>query len=444
GMPAVEVAWRIQEGEPAYINRVTVVGNTYTHEDVIRDRLLVLPGDVYSQDALLQSYQAISGLGFFETPLPTPLIEPTEDGDVNITFEVEERQTGSINFGTAIGGYGGLSGFLGYDQPNLFGQAKSGHLRAEFGRFSTNFQASYTDPSILGSLYSGSASVFSRNNRFGLNGGFNLEGGEYRQTGTSIQFGVPLPFDRWTRATIGYSIVNTSYDDFQSDETTTLFNLPTALQSSLTLGLLRNTLNHTLFPTAGTRQQLSAQLNGGPLGGDGDFQKYIFEGSWYVPAGEVGGDAPGSRPIRFTLGLNAEIGAIVGDPSLFPFERFFMGGVQFGRTLRGYEETTITPLGFIPEGQNGVPLEARLGDAYLRLSAEYAVRISDNLSLSTFYDAGNVWSGPGAINPARLFRGAGLGVTLVTPFGPLGLDYAYGFDKTDPGWQLHFKMGPTF
>ena len=26
-------------------------------------------------------------------------------------------------------------------------------------------------------------------------------------------------------------------------------------------------------------------------------------------------------------------------------------------------------------------------------------------------------------------------------FGPIGLDYAYGFDKTEPGWQLHFNLG---
>ena len=46
------------------------------------------------------------------------------------------------------------------------------------------------------------------------------------------------------------------------------------------------------------------------------------------------------------------------------------------------------------------------------------------------------------IDPSRLYRGAGFGVQLVTPFGPIGLDYAYGFDKARPGWQLHFKMGP--
>jgi len=48
------------------------------------------------------------------------------------------------------------------------------------------------------------------------------------------------------------------------------------------------------------------------------------------------------------------------------------------------------------------------------------------------------------------FRGAGFGVAVVSPLGPLGIDIAYGFDKKDvfgrpaPGWQLHFKLGNVF
>lgn len=83
----------------------------------------------------------------------------------------------------------------------------------------------------------------------------------------------------------------------------------------------------------------------------------------------------------------------------------------------------------------------RLGDAYILLNAEYAMRLNDAFSVSTFFDAGNIWRSPSEIDPTRLLRGAGFGVLVVTPFGPLGLDYAYGFDKAVPGWQLHFKMG---
>jgi outer membrane translocation and assembly module TamA len=51
----------------------------------------------------------------------------------------------------------------------------------------------------------------------------------------------------------------------------------------------------------------------------------------------------------------------------------------------------------------------------------------------------------GEFNTSRLFRGAGVGVTLVTPFlGAIGIDAAYGFDRPNPGWEIHFKMGNTF
>lgn len=437
----VNVAWEIEEGQPAFINQIRITGNTYTHEDVIRAQLVILPGDVYSEQALIQSYQRIQALGFFETPMPTPDIVPNEvTGDVDITFVVKEKQTGSVNFGTALGGATGVAGFLGYDQPNLFGQAKSGHLRWEFGRYSNNFEASYSDPAVLGSRYSGSLSLFSSRDRF-----FTFSEGQRRRTGSALRVGIPLPLDiRNSRLSVGYSLSRTTYEEFEEEQASSLFSLPPGVQSTVTLALTRSTIDHPLFPTRGTRMELEANLNGGVLGGDGDFQKYTLSGSWYAPVGQLGGSQPGSRPVLMTLGLTAEAGALFGDASRFPFERFWMGGVQFGRPLRGYEETTVTPRGVIARNVNGVPLEDRFGDSYLRLSAEYAIRMNDNISLSAFYDAGNVWLRPAEINPMKLARGAGIGIQLVTPFGPLGLDYAYGFDKAVPGWQLHFKFGQAF
>ena len=437
GEPAVRVGWDIVEREPAYINRVSIVGNTYTHEDVIRDRIFILPGDVYSEELLIQSYRGIMGLWFFETPMPTPQMDQLENGDINVTFEVEEKQTGSVNFGTTIGGWGGLAGFLGYDQPNLFGQAKTGHLRWEFGRRYNNFSASYSDPAILGTQYSGSLSVFStKENRF-----FNFPEGERRRTGGSVQLGLPLPFDRrFSRLFVGYQLSRTTYENFGA-EGGDIFTLPPGILSTLSLSLMRNSLDSPLFPTVGTRQELRAELSGGPLGGDGNFQTYTVRGQWWAPVAQFGGGQPGVRPVRTTLGISAEAGAIFGDAENFPFERFWMGGVQFGQTLRGYDETTITPLGYLPERTGGVRLSDRLGDAYVKLTAEYAIRFNDNVSVSAFGDAGNIFRDPMDINPTRMFRGAGLGIQLVTPFGPIGLDYAYGFDKTEPGWQLHFRFG---
>jgi outer membrane protein insertion porin family len=438
--PTVRVAWEVEEGQPASIRRVAVAGNTFTHESVIRNQILVLPGDVYSEELLISSYRRISATGFFEAPMPLPSIEQVpETGEVDITFNVVEKQTGSVNFGTSLGGSLGVQGFVGYDQPNLFGQAKSGHLRWEFGRYSNNFEASYSDPAIAGSWLSGSLSLFSSRDRF-----FTFREGQRRRTGIATRVGIPMPRDRFSRASVGYSLSRTTYQEFDQEEGSSLFSLPPGVQSTISLGMQRMALDHPIFPTIGTRLELDASFSGGLLGGDGDFQKYTVNGAWYVPVGSLGSGQPGTRPVRFTLGLGMEAGALFGDASRFPFDRFWMGGVQFGRPLRGYDETTVTPRGYIPRGAVGIPLDQRFGDAYMRLSAEYAVRFTDNISVGAFYDAGNVWRNPGEMNPTRMFRGAGFGLMLVTPFGPLGLDYAYGFDRDEPGWQMHFKFGQGF
>lgn len=198
-----------------------------------------------------------------------------------------------------------------------------------------------------------------------------------------------------------------------------------------------------MFPTAGSRQSWNTEFNGGILGGDGEFIRHLAEAAWFVPVGQLGGGG-GGAPVRFTLGLSLKAGAVFGDVTNFPFDRFWMGGVQFGQPLRGYDETSITPYGFFPERSGDISDIQRLGDAFLSMTAEYAIRVSNNLSLSAFLDAGNVWSDPRSIDPTSLYRGAGLGVQLVTPFGPIGLDYAYGFDKLEPGWQFHFRMGPGY
>jgi outer membrane protein insertion porin family len=439
GPPTVTASWQIVERSPAIVNRVSIAGNEYTYEWVIRNQISILPGDVYSQDRVLRSYQSISSLGFFEAPMPFPDIQPNEDGDVDITFNVVEKQTGSVNFGTSVGGGVGLSGFLGYQQPNLFGQAKSGSVRWDFGRFISSFTLSYSDPALFQSTTSGSISLFNSRDRF-----FQFSTGRRRRLGVTTRFGFPWPNSRVTRFFVGYGISRTRYELFSDVDDTSLFGRPPGVQSQLTFGITRQTLDHPLFPTVGSRQNVSVEVNGGLLGGDGRFTKMMADATWWVPVGQLGGGESGGQGVRFALGLTLRSGAVFGNADAFPFDRFWMGGVQFGQNLRGYDETSITPLGFFPERARGISDIDRLGDAFFSLTAEYAIRLNDQISIQAFYDAGNVWREPSEFDPTRLFRGAGLGLQLVTPFGPIGLDYAYGFDKTTPGWQLHFRMGPGF
>jgi len=440
GHPTIRAGWRIQEQTQAYVNRVIIAGNDFTFDRIIRDKVFLLPGDVYSEARLLQSYQNIQSLGFFESPMPAPDIRPDEEtGDVDIIFNVQEKQTGSLSFGTAVGGGVGLSGFLGWDQPNLFGQAKILNLRWDFGRYINSATVSFTDPALFQTTTSGSVSLFNSTDRF-----FQFATGRRRRMGFTTRFGVPFPGSLRTRVFAGYSLSRTSYEAFRSADDTSLFGLPPGLLSSVSVGITRQTLNHPLFPTSGSMQTWNVELNGGPLGGAGDFVKQTVQAQWMIPVGQLGGEGTTPGSVQFAMGLHVRGGALFGDASRFPFESFWMGGVQFGQPLRGYDETSITPRGYFPERGGGIRQIERLGNAYFSTTAEFKTVISSNIGISAFFDAGNNWEGPGHLNTSRLFRGAGFGVQLVTPFGPIGLDYAYGFDKAEPGWQLHFKMGPNF
>ena len=435
--PTVDVGWAIEEGPQAYIGRVNIVGNEYTYERVIRDKIFILPGDVYSQERIIQSFQSISSLGFFEVPMEVPDIAPNQDGDVDVTFTVTEKPTGAVNFGTSVGGgTGGLSGFIGYDQPNLFGKGKSGSLRWDFGEFLNNQTLTYVDPGVFESLVSASVNLFNARDRF-----ISFRSGRRKRLGGDLRLGFLIPGARFTRFFTGYGLSRTDLTLQSGGTDTSLFGRPPGTQSTFSIGLTRATLNHPLFPTVGSRQSVNIAFTGGPLGGDGRFVKYTADGSWWLPIGVMGGDAATGSGTIFALGMTMRMGALQGNHDPFPFDGFWMGGVQFGQQLRGYDETTVTPLGYFEEQGAGIRDIDRLGSAFFSMTTEIAMRLGAQMSASLFMDAGNVWRNTAEIDPTRLFRGAGLGIQLVTPFGPIGLDYAYGFDKTTPGWQLHFRLG---
>ena len=437
--PTVDVGWAIEEGPQAYIGRVNIEGNEYTYERVIRDKIFILPGDVYSQERIIQSFQSISSLGYFEVPMDVPSIVPNGDGDVDVTFVVTERPTGAVNFGTSVGGgTGGLSGFIGYDQPNLFGKGKSGALRWDFGQFQNNQTLTYTDPGVFESLVSARVNLFNSRDRF-----ISFRSGRRRRMGGDFRLGFLIPGARFTRFFSGYGLSRTEFTLQSGSTDRSLFGIAPGTQSTLSLGITRATLNHPIFPTVGSRQTVNLEFTGGPLGGNGKFVKYTAEGSWWLPVGRLGGseDEAGSGTV-ISLGMTMRMGALQGNHDRFPFDGFWMGGVQFGQQLRGYDETTITPLGYFEDRSPAIQDIDRLGSAFFSMTTELALRMGAQMSASIFMDAGNVWRSAAEIDPSTLFRGAGVGVQLVTPFGPIGLDYAYGFDKTTPGWQLHFRLGP--
>jgi outer membrane protein insertion porin family len=183
------------------------------------------------------------------------------------------------------------------------------------------------------------------------------------------------------------------------------------------------------------------------LGGTGNFQRIDAEGKFYAPLGQLG--PPGSSSVKFVLGFSTRSGFVFGNSPFFE-QLFTLGGTQFFIPLRGYDEASITPFGYDPNASARGASPNAFGKAFFTMSGELGMRVSQMLYISTFFDAGNVWARPAQFDPTRLFRGAGIGAAVISPLGPLGIDYAYGFDRVDvfgrpkPGWKLHFKLGNFF
>lgn len=446
GTNLVDLRWQIFEGTPSVVNRINIVGNNVTHEDVIRRAILMVPGDVYREEALIQSYQRISNLNFFNQPLPMPQMTPaTEQGDlVDVTFEVEERNTGNFNFGASVGQGTGLGGFLGVEQPNLFGRGKTISFQWQFGTNVSDFNISYTDPAIRGSLVSGSFSLHNTRLRFTVG-----DLGRIRTRGGRMQIGFPLFGSNFTRVFLNYTLEQSDFDD--ESAISTAFTCNNCILSSLGFSVLRDTRIDLPFATGGAMHRFDIAQAGGPVGGSGNFRRATFEGRWYAPLARLGGSDPTANPLKFVLGFTAKTGFVWGDPGPHFRQLFSMGGTQFGIPLRGYDEFSITPQGFdaAARGFQANNVDS-FGQSYFAMTGEIGLRFSQAFYFSTFLDAGNVWSTPARFNPTHLFRGSGVGLNVLSPLGPIGIDYAYAFDRLDidgnhaPGWKFHFRLGNIF
>ena len=443
----VNLRWEIDEKSPAIVNRIDITGNDYTYESCIREQIVMAPGQVFKRDYLMRSYENIANLNFFDSPLPEPDVKPDDNGDVDITFKVKEKRTGNVNFGASMGQGTGLGGFIGLDQPNLFGRCKRAQLNWQFGKYINDFQLTYSDPNIRDSRISGSINAYNTKTRYTI-----ADLGQSTRVGGQVQFGLPIPNSYFSRLFVSYGGESVKYaNDSGTLLSTIITSCKSCFRSSVGVSYQHDTRVGMPFASQGGVQTLAATFNGGPLGGTANFQKYTTELRSYAPLAYLGGDVLGGQPMTIVAGLTARAGAVLGDPGpFFSSQSFALGGTQYGEPLRGYCEFSITPAGYDPTACNGNAKTTSFGNSFFVTTAELGLRVNQSVYVDAFMEGGNVWARPRDFNPTRLFRSVGLGGSVVSPLGPLGVDFAYGLDRVDaqghsnPGWKVHFKLGQYF
>jgi outer membrane protein insertion porin family len=418
---AVDVSFRITEGERAHVRRIDITGNTRTCDNVIRRELTVYPGDLFQRTALLRSMRNIYYLNYFNNVVPDFRPVP-ESQDVDLIMQVEEKTTGRAGLGAGYSGSDGMSGYLEYGEENFRGRGQSISAAYQFSKSTQNIQLSFTEPWFMDTPLTLGAQLYRTAS--------NYDEYDRLKTGGSILVGRPIPGLDYVRASVRYTLEKVDVFNITTDSTSFYYDLRDTdwprWESQVRFSFSRDSRDRQNFPGEGSLNSLTLQYAGGPLGGDLGYQKYLLDSQWYVPLWW-----------KFFLTLRARAGYVTGFGGESPpsWEYFELGGTGF-YGLRGYGEGTIAA----SEGYETVG-----GRSMLIFTAEYRFRIIDQLQLSVFADAGNAWSRWATVDLTDMNRGAGMGVRVEVPMlGILGLDYAYGFDGPDRGWEPHFQIGTSF
>ncbi len=174
-----------------------------------------------------------------------------------------------------------------------------------------------------------------------------------------------------------------------------------------------------VHPTRGYRISIETRGSTPALGSDGSFLQVIPQGDALIPLGN-----------GFSLLLRGQMGAsLQNEPlkTLPPSLRFFAGGDQ---SVRGYAYQSLgpkDPSGKVVGGKNLLVGSLEIEKAITRL-----------WGLAAFYDAGNAFDD---FSQYKLKQGAGLGLRIYTPLGPIRLDLARQIGETDNQYRIHLSVG---
>ncbi|MCK9582591.1 MAG: outer membrane protein assembly factor BamA [Endomicrobiales bacterium] len=423
----MNISFDIEEGDVVYLGRIYVDGLTQTKEIVISREMLLKEGDVLSASKVRRSVEKIYNLGFIDSVEPE--IQPTEKPDVmDLSLNVAEGRPGMLSAGA---GYSSIDQFVGTFQVqhmNLLGRAQKLNLLWEFGATKQNYEISWTEPWFLNKPMSLGLSIFNTDRLLP----YGTLTGAYREGRKGGSVGLGPRLNDYLGLLFTYTYEDVSVFDVDSSILASV--APTRdITSSLTSQVSYDTRDNYFDASRGSRNSLSVQLAGGPLGGSVNFIKPTIKSSWFFPTFW-----------KFVLSFNGTVSLVENfSPSLdVPiYERFYIGGAD---SVRGYQyRTEIGPT-------NG-------GKLLSAFNVEYKFPIVQEKKKTMlqgvfFADMGGCWDNPGDFTfnigsgNFDMKTGVGFGIRFTTPVFPLRLDWGYGLNhKTgEEVSQFYFTIGNIF
>ena len=411
----------------AYVRRINIEGNTKTRDEVIRREFRQFESSWYDGEKIRLSRDRVDRLGFFTDVSVTTTEVPDAPDQVDLVVTVKEKPTGSVQIGAGYSSAEKLSFSFGISQDNAFGSGNQLDLQLNTGKYNRTMVVSTTDPYFTVDGISRTVDLYYRSAK-----PYQDQGGNYRliTMGGGLKFGVPV-----TERDTVYLGVNAERTEIRTGT-----NIPAAYLAyadrygykstsfPFTLGWSRDTRDSALAPNEGRYQRLMGELG---LMGDARYVKANYQYQQYVPLSK-----------QYTLAFNGELGlgkGLSGQP--FPvFKNFYSGGLG---SVRGFEQATLGPrdvTGAFIGGARKVTLNTEFITPFPGAGNDRTLR------LFGFVDVGALLGEHQKFDSDAFRASAGVGVSWISPMGPLRFAFAVPVRKKagDRIEKFQFQIGTSF
>jgi outer membrane protein insertion porin family len=352
-------------------------------------------------------------------------VEGSSD-QVDVLYSVKERPTGSLLFGIGFSSVEKIAISASVRQANAFGTGKFLQATVNSGSVNKVYALSYTDPYYTIDGVSRGFDVYKR-----TTDATSLATGAYLMdaVGGGVKFGYPV--SETGSIDFGFGVESTTLETFDTSPLQYI-NFVNSFGSNynyanVTAGIGRDTRDSFIQTRRGTVQRFSVELAGGDL----TYYRAGYIHQWYTPIGR-----------EYALLLRGELDhadGLGGKPLPF-FKSYYAGGPD---SVRGYRPFSLGPKDVFGNSVGGT--------TKLIVGAEYLFPVpgadkEQSLRLTSFIDGGQVYGDAQKIDPNELRFAAGIGLSWLSPFGPLKISFAVPLNAREGDIQqrVQFTFGTGF
>ncbi len=414
----LDIEITLDDSDKFYVEKINILGNEFTIEEVIRNSFIVDEGDPYNEILFNKSINKIKSRNIFAKVEPT-IIEGSSPNLKVINIEVEEKPTGEISLGAGVGTSGGSFGG-GIKENNFLGKGIKLDTNLKISKKSLKGKFTYEKPNFNNtdnSLFTSVQSVTTDNIA------------DFGYKTTELGFSIGTGFEQYENIYLRPEI-STAYEKLETTSTASAAlkkqddnYFDTYLNYSIDYDLRDNRYR----PEEGFRNTFYQEL---PIISNNYEIVNALDTSKYKKFSEVV-----TKISFFGKAVNT-----LGDKDVRISKRLYVPAHK----LRGFEAGKIGPI-----EKNDYIGGNYMSAVNFNATLPNLLPTFQNTDVSFFIDAANVWGidYDSSIDDASKIRSAtGVAVDVFTPIGPLNFSISAPITKnsTDTTETFRFNLGTTF